>query len=147
MKDRLLFLLFTKSAAPGHCPPSPPIRVPACDIVGTFRRPTLQWFGALVWCPGNDSVPGELCPLCHPSLRPCDNVTSTFFNSTFASERLQVRTWGRKTGFLPWATSNLVAPLLTYKCCYSFSHAAIWFNQSHYFRQETHPLTLLVLEN
>jgi len=60
-----------------------------------------------------------------------DNVTSTFFNSTFASERLQVRTWGRQTCFLPWAPSNLVTPLLTYKCCNSFSHAAIWFNQGH----------------
>jgi len=24
MKGHLLFLLFTKSAAPGHCPPAPP---------------------------------------------------------------------------------------------------------------------------
>jgi len=33
-----------------------------------------------------------------------NNVASTFFNSTFASEKPQVRTWGRQ--------SNLVTPLL-----------------------------------
>jgi len=32
--------------------------------------------------------------------------------STFASERHQVRTWGRQTCFLPQAPSNLVTPLL-----------------------------------
>jgi len=42
-----------------------------------------------------------------------NKVTSTFFNSTFASERPQVRTWGRQTCFLPRAPSNLVTPLLT----------------------------------
>ena len=31
--------------------------------------------------------------------------------STFASERPQVRRWGRQTCFLPWAPSNLVMPL------------------------------------
>jgi len=44
------------------------------------------------------------------------------------------------------APSNLVTPLLTYKYCYSFIHAAIWFSQGHWFRHETHPLTL-VLQN
>jgi len=34
-------------------------------------------------------------------------------------------------------------PLLMYKCCYSCSHAAIWFNQGYSFRQETHSLTLV----
>ena len=34
-----------------------------------------------------------------------------FQNSTFASERLQVRTWGRQTCFLPQAPSNVVTPL------------------------------------
>jgi len=38
-----------------------------------------------------------------------NNVTSTFFNSTFASERPQVRTWGCQTCFLPWAPSNAPA--------------------------------------
>jgi len=32
--------------------------------------------------------------------------------------------------------------LLTY--IYSFLHAALWFNQGHYFQQETHPLTFLL---
>jgi len=32
--------------------------------------------------------------------------------STFASERPQVRTWGRQTCFWPRAPSNLVTPLL-----------------------------------
>ena len=32
-------------------------------------------------------------------------------NSTFVSERSQVRTWGRQTCFLPRAPSNLVTPL------------------------------------
>ena len=37
-------------------------------------------------------------------------VISTFFqNSTFASERPQVRTWGRQICFLPHAPSNLVS--------------------------------------
>ena len=34
-----------------------------------------------------------------------------FQNTTFASERPQVRTWGRQTCFLPQAPSNLVTPL------------------------------------
>ena len=99
------------------------IKKSACDIVGTFRCPP-QWFGAL----NSDSAPGEFCPPCHSSLRPCDTLTSTFFNSTFASERPQVLTRWRRTCFLFRAPSNLVTPLLTYICCYSFSHAAIWFN-------------------
>ena len=40
-----------------------------------------------------------------------NNVISTFFRSTFASERPQVRTEGRQTCFLPRAPSNLVTPL------------------------------------
>jgi len=40
-----------------------------------------------------------------------NNVTSTFFNSTFASETPQVRTRGRQTCILHWAPSNLVTPL------------------------------------
>ena len=40
------------------------------------------------------------------------NVMSTFFqNSTFASERPQVRTWGCQTCFMSRAPSNLVTPL------------------------------------
>jgi len=40
------------------------------------------------------------------------NVTCTFFNtSEIASERPQVRTWGRQTCFLPRAPSNFVTPL------------------------------------
>jgi len=34
--------------------------------------------------------------------------------STFASEKLQVRTWGRQTRFLTWAPSHLVTPLQPY---------------------------------
>jgi len=41
------------------------------------------------------------------------NVTSTFFNSRFASERPQIRTWGRQTCFLSRAPPNLVTPLYT----------------------------------
>jgi len=40
-----------------------------------------------------------------------NNVHSTFFNSRFASERPQVRTWGRRTCFLPRVPSNFVTPL------------------------------------
>ena len=39
--------------------------------------------------------------------------------STFNSEKPQVRTWGRQNCFLPWAPSNLVTPLLAYKCCHT----------------------------
>jgi len=35
------------------------------------------------------------------------------------SEKPQVRTWGRQNCFLPWAPSNLVTPLLAYKCCHT----------------------------
>jgi len=41
-----------------------------------------------------------------------NNATNTFFNSTFASDRPQVRIWGRQTYFLPRAPSNLVMPLV-----------------------------------
>jgi len=37
--------------------------------------------------------------------------THIFQNSTLASERPQVRTWGRQACFLPQAPSNLVTPL------------------------------------
>jgi len=40
--------------------------------------------------------------------------------SIFASERPQVRTWGRQTCFLPQATYNLVTPLCG---CIAFTHA------------------------
>jgi len=53
-----------------------------------------------------------------------NNVTSSFFNSTFASERPQVRTWGRQTCFLPVAPSNLITPLpiITYKSFLNVVH-------------------------
>ena len=40
-----------------------------------------------------------------------NDVTCTYFNRRFASERPQFRTWGRKTCCLPRAPSNLVTPL------------------------------------
>ena len=40
-----------------------------------------------------------------------NSVTSTLFNSSFASERSRVRKWGRQTCFLPRAPFNLVTPL------------------------------------
>jgi len=40
-----------------------------------------------------------------------NNVIALFQNSIFASERPQVRTWGRQTCFLPQAPSTLVTPL------------------------------------
>ena len=36
---------------------------------------------------------------------------SSTVQSTFASERPQIRTYGRQTCFLPWAPSNFVSPL------------------------------------
>jgi len=39
-------------------------------------------------------------PVMHPHSGVPDNVANTFFNSTFASERPQVRTWERQTWFL-----------------------------------------------
>ena len=44
------------------------------------------------------------------------NVTSTFFNSRIASERPQVRNWGRQTSFLTRSPSNLVTPLVQIYC-------------------------------
>jgi len=41
-----------------------------------------------------------------------NNVTSTIFNTAFASERAQVRTWKGQTCFLPRAPSNVVTPLI-----------------------------------
>jgi len=50
-----------------------------------------------------------------------NNVTIYFLQySTFASERPQVRIWGRQTCFLPRAPSNLVTPL-TVKANNSFA--------------------------
>jgi len=57
-------------------------------------------------------------------------VLSSIQEATFASERPHVPKTGRQT-FLPWAPSNLVTYLLTYKCCYSFSNAAERFNQGY----------------
>jgi len=64
------------------------------------------------------SSPSFMC-LCIPSY--CDacakssalrvGMKHVFQNSTFASERPQVRTWGRQTCFFPQAPSNLVTPL------------------------------------
>jgi len=48
------------------------------------------------------------------SLRGCGKVptmSQVLQCSTFASEKPQVRTWGRQTCFLPRAPSNLVTPL------------------------------------
>jgi len=45
-----------------------------------------------------------------------NNVASTFFNSTLASEKPQVWKWGHQSCFLSWAPSNLVTSLLYTQC-------------------------------
>ena len=45
-----------------------------------------------------------------------DNVTSTFLNRVHCFRKTSVSNMGRQKCFLPWAPSNLVTPLLTYKC-------------------------------
>jgi len=51
-----------------------------------------------------------------------NNVTSTVLQcSTFASEKPQVRIWGRQTCFLPRAPSDLVTPLAVIQYSSAFS--------------------------
>jgi len=58
--------------------------------------------------PGAESLLGRR--ITAGALKSPNNVTSTF--SGFASERPQVRTWGRQTCFLSRAPSDLVTPLV-----------------------------------
>jgi len=56
-----------------------------------------------------------------------NNVTSTVLQcSTFASERPQVRAWGRQTCFLPRAPSDLVTPLAVSQYSSAFSMCLKW---------------------
>jgi len=68
-----------------------------------FRGVTKRGQGATIPRAPNDCRGPEKSQECHKySLQ----------YSTFASERLQVRTWWRQTCFLPRAPSNLVTPPL-----------------------------------
>ena len=65
--------------------------------------PKTQWGGKGAQFPGRRiTARGLKYQQCHKHF---------FQNTTFASERRQVRTWGRQTCFLPQAPSNLVTPL------------------------------------
>jgi len=54
-----------------------------------------------------------------------NNVTSTFFSSTFASERPQVRTWGRQTCFLPRRHLTSLRPWYYWRNCGKFGCVSV----------------------
>ena len=63
--------------------------------------------------------------------RKVPTMSHVFQCSTFASERPQVRTWGRQTWsrqtcFLPWAPSNLVTPLTVIQYYFALSMYMKW---------------------
>jgi len=66
--------------------------------------------GAIPWAPNHYGRGAE-------SLRGApktpNNVTSTFFNSRFASEKPPVRTWGFQTCFFARVPAKLITPLST----------------------------------
>jgi len=72
---------------------------------------------AITWTPDNYGGAESL----RGATKSLNNVTSTFFNNRFASERPEVRTWGTKLASCPGRHLTSLSPCAAQKLRYPLS--------------------------